>query len=688
MALFCCRYLSSQPFLFIGEECPDIHSAIQMGYFGFMDYAAVHFTSHCKAIQSSQGKLHSTSESKIAVDAAIEDLLRSHCGEVNDALVESTSTDYHLERSHQHSSLSIQQSVTVIRETMLARQSDLSMDAQFTSLEGPIRFKCPRIQCSKFAIGFREQDAYEKHLHAHERPFRCDHHGCFAYVTGYPSQQQLKDHSEDVHSESSRPKFSFPTVNGTGKWDIIDACKAGNLDEVKRFHLAGVELGKTVLKRGMPLSAAVIAGHFQICEYIVNNGVNPCIKAPKTSFSSSPVSLSIRHRRLQIMELFLRRNYDATRLPYLIALAISVTFPRGLDLLMAFMQPEEHSSIISKVFTSLSAFNSPHLRGFFEEQRKYSFDATTIHAWLKRVVPKLYHDNNALTDVCGTNLRHDSREYQTAKEAILNNEELRQEILIGACHPLKTFMLDFANKTDLQVKNKSGSTPLHLLLYGTRNESLQTNKQCQICVALVQRIVRIDDGLSANILNNDGELPAHTAMSWFIAPGALESLLPFTKDLNQLDNKGLGLLHHPDTSPDHHRVLLKYDSIDLFIRNRKGQTAFSSRIEYPYSRPVGILECLVQADKRLAWTADEDKDGRTPLHYAMKNLDRDTSHLFSTEIREDIEIAAFLLRLPEVENILQAYLACPSSNYPQKVRQFAQDQGLDEALEVMDRIGF
>lgn len=687
MALFCCRYLSSQPFL-VGLDYPDMHTAIQMGYFGFMDYAAVHFNSHCQAIKSSHEKLPSGSESKMAVEAAIRDLARSHCGEINDALVESPPTDYRLETASQGLELSIQQSVTIIREAMLARQSDLSPDAQFSSLEGPIRLKCSRIQCSKFAIGFVEQDAYDQHLEAHERPFRCNNPGCFAYVTGYASQQQLRDHFEDVHSESSQSKYLFPAVNRTGGWDIVEACKAGNLDEVKRFHQAGVDLSKTIPKKTMPLSAAVRAGHFQICEYLVNNGVNPYTKAPKASPDSSPVSLTIRQRKFQIMELFLRSNHEATDLPLYIALAISAEFPRGLDLLMPFIQSEEQSVVIDTVFKSLLSIYSPYVGGSYKPKQKYSLDATTIHVWLERVFPNLYHHHNALTNVCGTNLRQDSREYQTTKEAILNAEGSRQRILKGSYYPLISFMFDFLNKDDLQVKDKSGDTPLHLLLDGFKDIFPYTkdSKLCQIYVPLVQRIVRIDDGLSANTPGKNGALPVYTAMEENFALGILETLLPLTKDLNHIDNNGSSLLHHPYSSPSHFQVLLKHDSIDLFIRNKKGQTALSSKIGNCYRDVVDILKCLVQADKRLAWTADENRDGRTPLHYAMENLELKMVDKWIMD--RFIKLAEFLLRLPVVENILQAYLACSSLNYPQKVRQFAQDQSLDEALEVMDRIGF
>jgi ankyrin repeat protein len=528
-----------------------------------------------------------------------------------------------------------------------------------------------------------EQDAYEKHLHTHERPFRCNHPDCFAYVTGYPSQQQLRDHSEDVHREISQSKFSFPKVNRTGEWDIFEACKAGNLDEVKRFHLAGFDLSKVGPMKTMPLSAAIIAGHFQICEYLVNNGAYTEHHASRTF--SPPVCLSVRHRRFQIMELLLRSNCGITHLPRSIALAISADFPRGLDLLMTFIQPGEHFEMISMVLLMLTNFASSRSRVIGQAQQKYLFDATTLHAWLERMIPKLYHSSDALTDTCGKGLCRDSREYQTAKEAILNNEAFRRILFQGSCHPLKRFLLDFVSKDDVQAKDWRGDTPLHLVLMGARDEAFYTKKQCHICVALVQRIVRIDDGSSANISNDKGELPAHTAMDTGVAPEALETLLLFTKDVNQKDNNGLSLLHRATVTQDHLRVLMKHDSVDLFIRNRKGQTAFSYAVEFDDPVTVGILDCLVQADKRLAWTADENTDGRTPLHYAMEKLDLAIGY---SEKMSSIAVATFLLRQSGVEDILRAYLACPSFNYPPNVRQFAQDEDLTEALEVMDRIGF
>ncbi|KAH6952935.1 hypothetical protein DER45DRAFT_574581 [Fusarium avenaceum] len=684
MALFCCRYLSSQPFLVNGDYS-DIHSIIESGYFGFMDYAAVHFTSHFQVIHSSHEKLHSVAESKIAVDAAIKELIRFYSGEVNDVLIESPCTDYQLESSHQNLDLSIQQSVAAVRETMHAWQSHLSPDTQFTSLEGPIRFKCPRIQCSKFAIGFVGQDAYEKHLEAHERPFKCDQPDCFAYMTGYASQQQLRDHSENVHSESSQPKFSFPTVNRTKEWDIIEACKAGNLDEIKRFHRAGVELGETVLKKGMPLSAAVRAGHFQICEYLVNNGVNPYKDSLEFADSFPAVELSITHKRLQIMELFLRREYNASHLPRFIAQAIKANFPRGLDLLVTFTQPEQHFKIISDVLRDLSYLNTVRARKVGQGQQENSFDATTIHAWLERVIPKLYHDDNAFTDTYQKRLRRDSGEYQAAKKAIVGKREFLQTAFSEASHPLKAFLLDFMNRNDLQVKDSRGNTLLHLLLTGIKSDNIHKGEQCHICVALVQRIVQIDDGLSANTRTYDGNLPASIAMHPLISPRVLETLLQCTDYLNEEHNGGQGLLHYASFSRDHLQVLLKHGGLDLFIRNRRGLTVFSYVVITHIKIDVGVLKCLVKADKRLAWTADDDKGRLTPLHHAMQRL----SHYKDAIRNESIKVLVFLLRRPEVEDILRAYLACPSSsNNPQSVRRFTEKADLTETLEVMDRIGF
>ncbi|KAM0239465.1 hypothetical protein ACHAP5_008321 [Fusarium lateritium] len=676
MALFCCRYLSSQPFLVV-EECPDTYGVMQSGYFSFMDYAAVYFTSHCQAIQSPDERLHSPSKSEIAVDAAFRGLVRSYSSEGKNALVESPCTDYTLEASSQGLSLSIQQRVALIRVIMRSRQSDLPAQEQFITLEGPRRLKCPRIECSKFAIGFLEHDVYEKHLDAHERPFMCTYADCFAYVTGYASQQQLRNHFKHHHKEISQHQFLFPVVDNTGKWDIIEACKAGNLDEVKRFHLAGVDISKTVPNKGMPLSAAVRAGHFQICEYLVNNRVDPYKRPISAPRASSPIHQAIRHGQSQIMELFVRRNCDMDYLPELIALAISAKFCRGLDLLTAFIRPEEHLVVITEVLVSLLVSESSHF---------YSCGATEIHAWFERIFPKLYYDNDDLTDSYSTRMRRDSGEYQTIKEAIRNNEELLRETFRGGCHPLQDFLLDFVNKDELQVRDDLGNTPLHHLLVGARQEETRNGKRCHIRVAVVQRILRIDDGLSANIPNNNWRLPAHTAIDVYILPGVLETLLQFTKDLNRKDKNGLGLLHHAKGLPGHLQILLEHDSLDLFIRNYQGQTVLSYTVELGGSFVVNVLECLLQADRRLAWAADEHKYGLTPLHHAMAKLGlalRGTSERFMR-----LDILELLLQLPEVEDILRAYMDSPSSKRRRDVRQFAQEQDLFQALEVMNRIGF
>lgn len=55
-------------------------------------------------------------------------------------------------------------------------------------------------------------------------------------------------------------------------------------------------------------------------------------------------------------------------------------------------------------------------------------------------------------------------------------------------------MLDFTNEDGLQVKDHDANTPLRPLLAGSYTEASFTRKQCLTCVALIQRIVQIDDG--------------------------------------------------------------------------------------------------------------------------------------------------------------------------------------------------
>ncbi|KAG4273469.1 hypothetical protein FPRO04_09592 [Fusarium proliferatum] len=276
MALFCCRYLSTRPFTTGKSQYISAH--IHSGYYGFLDYAAAHYDFHIQKTEASDISTESCSKLEDVKAAALA-LANANSKEVP---IQREQTD--MNKATPDLKLAIQANVLVVR-TLIGQQREKSETAIFDATEGPIRHKCHKIQCSKFSTGCPNEAALKEHITIHERPFRCLHADCFAHRIGYPSPKRLESHNEAFHQSASRAKAVFPADLKAGEWNIHGACKAGNLDEVKRFHREGIDLRSTHSELLSLLSTAVEAGHGHICR-IWENGFSESSRdgdLPRTS---------------------------------------------------------------------------------------------------------------------------------------------------------------------------------------------------------------------------------------------------------------------------------------------------------------------------------------------------------------------------------------------------------------------
>ncbi|EWZ30168.1 hypothetical protein FOZG_16337 [Fusarium oxysporum Fo47] len=369
MALFCCRYLSSRPFI-IGKS-QNINADIHSGYFGFLDYAATHYAVHIQEVEASEVSTDSSSKLE-DVKAAAVGLAKANCKQ---ASVETGEVDH----ATQSLALAIQDNVLVVR-TLIGLQREKSETAVFDATEGPIRHKCHKVQCSKFATGCSNEFALKEHLVVHERPFRCPHADCFAHTVGYASPKRLDSHNEAFHQSVSRAKSVFPADLETGEWNLYEACKAGNLDEVKRFHREGADLESTRPKAISPLCAAVEAGHGPVCKYLVDNGVNPFLVGSSRSTKRTPVVAAIYRERQEILEFFLHSSngLDDSKLAENIARAIHADRPAALNMFLTTRQPRGHADVIKLVAAEIPS--QIDLRSVRRDS--HSIDAKLIHAWV------------------------------------------------------------------------------------------------------------------------------------------------------------------------------------------------------------------------------------------------------------------------------------------------------------------
>ncbi|CVK98050.1 uncharacterized protein FMAN_12173 [Fusarium mangiferae] len=660
MALFCCRYLSSRPFTTCKSQ--NITSDILSGYFGFLDYAAAQYATHVQKVELSE--LSKDSATKLeSVKSAAVDLAKIHC---KDASVEAGE----IFKAAEYLKLAIQDNVLAVR-TLIGLQREKSAPAAFDATEGPIRHKCHKVECSKFATGFPNETSLKEHLAVHERPFRCPHADCFAHNIGYASPKRLESHCEVFHQSISRAKAVFPAELEAGKWDLYEACKTGDLDEVKRFHREGANLNGVTAKFVTPLCAAAEAGHGHVCKYLVDNGIDPSDYKHDGRSSRNPLTGAINGSHLEILDFFLHsgNGLDDSKLAENIARAIVADRPVILNMFLTSRRPSDHADVINLV--PVEILDQAYMRS--SRKVPHSADATLMHAWFQYVKPQFYDEKAVFIGPS------DCAEYKIWGDILFRQLNCFYRALLTRCYSLATFLMDVGSEEYLKMSDEDRDTPLHCCMQGLCRED------CSGCLSMVQRLLQYDDGEFSNVTDRNGSLPAHTALRRDAPLAVLRAVLKNTGDINHRDKFGNSLLHSA-SSAESICVLLENKSVDLFSRNNKGQTALSAYIDRTYNVKGGVLDRLFKADPDLAWTPDKSEEGLTPLHYALKLLEHDKS--CSYDLNDSSRIVKFLLTCSEVKRVLVEYQAKSSDAGQRKVRDFAEKGMLREALDIMDVIGF
>ncbi|KAJ3544737.1 hypothetical protein NM208_g2906 [Fusarium decemcellulare] len=716
MAVFCCRYLSSSPFLNNrepgrvnidnekddnekddNEKDDNVEDEARSGYFSFLDYAAVNCLAHVQ--DALRNESDSETIARTSVVASVVCFVQSYADKGLQQTIQSIGEDEKwtmIEKdvlcsdNKEALTLAIEDNVAAIRSAVESRQDKLSREKVFLDLSGPTRFKCNRIHCSRFATGFLYKPARDKHCNIHQRPFRCTYADCFAGVVGYPSQGQLEDHCQAIHADDFGSKITFPPLNGIEITDLSTACQAGNLEEAKRFHLAEAQLYKNEPRKLLiPLYLATKSGHANICKYLIEQGTNPFDIAPfkrrlpgLPSQALMPMFAAIRQQNIPIIELYTNSSLDITstdpesRLAYLIAMTILKEFSDGLELLLKAQVYLTHVPKVEQVMAELAGAYTREYAYNTRECSSSSIATTLIHTWFRGVFPNFYRGKNSTFRANYHDQTREPAECTDWKRSLF--QQPRQSLhhsLANLCHPLSVFLLDIADKDDLQVTDEKGQTPLHTLARSGCDVT-----RCEGTLSIAQRMVQIDGGASANTPDIDGNLPINLTARRKGQTLMFDTLLKYTKNLNHKNSAGWTLIRCTWENADYLRVLVKSGRMDLLSRNDRGQTLLTAHIDKDVDGSE-VMKILVEADERLAWTADNTRKRLTPLHYAMANAIS----------KSDRRAGNFLLSLPGVENILRAFSDSTASNNAdaqKQVREFARKENLERALEVMDRIGF
>ena len=313
MAVFCSRYLTSDPFKH-GLRERSIREFALSGYYSLQDYAAAFWHHHVDSVLNP------------AADVPVE-LSENIVGSVICLL-----GDYKVMQQTGSITLGSQPSPTaqqiwkILQEWRNNGQKDsfeertsairrvielidlAGIDDQrktvFLGLNGVPHFKCPKPRCQMFALGFMDRQTRDAHVEEHERPFKCPNEGCYARSIGFPSQSALDVHVKRLHSYSASSQPLFP-LSAT-KTDIFTACTRGDLDAVKLFVRQGIDVNVTTRLGGQltPLILAARKGHVLVCQYLILHGA----RVYPTKFTISRGTITA------LGEAIKRQDYDLFRI--------------------------------------------------------------------------------------------------------------------------------------------------------------------------------------------------------------------------------------------------------------------------------------------------------------------------------------------------------------------------------------
>ncbi|OCL02208.1 hypothetical protein AOQ84DRAFT_349486, partial [Glonium stellatum] len=280
MAVFCSRYLTSSPFgHFLGGR--SIQKFALSGYYGFQDYAAAFWFSHVGYVLNPAVDPHVglsqdifgpvicllrdyevTQRAGLTTSGSQPDLAPQQIRKAVQEWHQSGQKDSFEERTS-----TIRRVIELINLAELDDQSE----AAFLGLNGVPRFKCPKLRCEEFALGFTDQRTRDVHVQEHERPFKCSTEGCISRSVGFPSQSTLDVHVKRFHSDSASPQLLFPPPSTKKTDSIFTACARGDLDAVKSFVRQGIDLDVATQPRGQltPLVTAARNGHVWVCQYLI-----------------------------------------------------------------------------------------------------------------------------------------------------------------------------------------------------------------------------------------------------------------------------------------------------------------------------------------------------------------------------------------------------------------------------------
>lgn len=309
-ATFCFRYLTSKPFCGPTES---ISLHVRQGYYGFQDYAVKHCLDHLEnytGLESPENLLEETMESARVFLATYSLPVPQDVPVLSHRDISNFFNQLPKDKRERADTLTIGYRTLDIR-TVIEKIRIQDLPPQDEAFIGnvygkQVTYKCPKIWCDYFSMGFDKNEDRQKHVDSHNRPFRCSEEDCFAFQLGYSSKSRMEEHKSKYHS-SEREELRFPqTMVRRDNDTLLEAAGRNDLASMLAFLESGAAVDGILIgskkrpENRVPIYRAAKNGHAEACKLLLDWGANLlCVDY------DSPMYLAIEHNHPEVMHCLL-----------------------------------------------------------------------------------------------------------------------------------------------------------------------------------------------------------------------------------------------------------------------------------------------------------------------------------------------------------------------------------------------
>jgi ankyrin repeat protein len=316
MALFCTEYLLSIPFHVIQQD-DELRGSIRAGYYAFQDYAVSYWFSHIYSAVTILGNSIDTHErlvrqfKSLLEEYGIPDQSGACLGITELRNLTEVLHCIPLDARSRNQWFDLERRTSRIRHVIeeLREKSDLNDANEVLTQEiyGTLQYKCPKIWCTQFNIGFESRLARDKHLNRHDRPFRCVERDCPFEALGFETETQLQRHVSRNHARIDINQFEFPQPTNKKGDTLYKASARGDVAAVKCFLDGGENVHATSRPNGgeTPLILAARNCQLQVCKMLLEGGADVNFKGPRGSMGSTALHAAVSSGDIEIVHYIL-----------------------------------------------------------------------------------------------------------------------------------------------------------------------------------------------------------------------------------------------------------------------------------------------------------------------------------------------------------------------------------------------